>query len=242
MPTKTCACLRERKGWLKLLRSACAPSLQTARARGARANVRARGGGRTDRFSWHGTSFEKVLHSPLYWMLVGCHWLLFWLRELDPTKDPLSDDPILKVGRIKYYMDANWVLTLGDIGALSSLATFFIVFYAGNCFGRYSTMYNSVVAIQGKMHNISLYVRVYFQQPTNRWTVIRYLLASHFIFYWSLRRRYYDWKNSQVRAKSSQRVTTGRKSSPRHSTPLILPAASKAFWLSSIQKFENFHF
>mmetsp|Transcript_61084 Transcript_61084/g.143841 ORF Transcript_61084/g.143841 Transcript_61084/m.143841 type:complete len:440 (+) Transcript_61084:3-1322(+) len=60
-------------------------------------------------------------------------------------------------------------------------------------------MYNNVIAIQGKLHNIGLYLRAYYEQPATRWNVMRYLLASHYIFYWSLQRRYYDWKNSQYK-------------------------------------------
>ncbi len=83
-----------------------------------------------------------------------------------------------KVGFIKHYTDEYWPMTPGDLGALNSLATFFIVFYAGNCFSRYGTLYAAVTGISGKMHNVSLYVRVYFLQPTNRWTVVRYLLGE----------------------------------------------------------------
>jgi hypothetical protein len=93
-------------------------------------------------------------------------------------QDPDSSDPIYKVGAIKYYTDEYWPLGIGDLGALSSLSTFFIVFYAGNCFARYNTLYGAVTGISGKMHNVSLYVRVYFLQPTNRWTVVRYLLGG----------------------------------------------------------------
>ena len=36
-----------------------------------------------------------------------------------------------------------------------------------------AAMYGAAIAIQGKMHNISLYVRCYFLQPATRWNVIR---------------------------------------------------------------------
>jgi hypothetical protein len=44
----------------------------------------------------------------------------------------------------------------------------------------------------------SVYVQhldVYFLLPA--WC--RYLLASHYIFYWSIRERYHKWKNSQYK-------------------------------------------
>eukprot|EP00286_Rhodomonas_abbreviata_P002657 CAMPEP_0181347030 /NCGR_PEP_ID=MMETSP1101-20121128/33657_1 /TAXON_ID=46948 /ORGANISM="Rhodomonas abbreviata, Strain Caron Lab Isolate" /LENGTH=426 /DNA_ID=CAMNT_0023459209 /DNA_START=473 /DNA_END=1753 /DNA_ORIENTATION=+ len=60
-------------------------------------------------------------------------------------------------------------------------------------------MYNNVIAIQGKLHNIGLYLRAYYTVPSSRWNVLRYLLASHYLFYWTLKKRYYDWKNSQYK-------------------------------------------
>eukprot|EP00961_Rhodomonas_salina_P102990 1385009-Rhodomonas_salina.1 len=34
-------------------------------------------------------------------------------------------------------------------------------------------MYNNVIAIQGKLHNIGLYLRAYYEQPATRWNVMR---------------------------------------------------------------------
>ena len=45
----------------------------------------------------------------------------------------------------------------------------------------------------------SLYLRAYYTSAGTRWNVIRYPLASHFIFYWSLQRRYFDWSKSQFK-------------------------------------------
>ena len=60
-------------------------------------------------------------------------------------------------------------------------------------------MYDASIAIQCKMHNVSMYLRAYYTMPATRWNVIRYLLASHYIFYWSLRRRMFDWKNDKYK-------------------------------------------
>jgi len=43
----------------------------------------------------------------------------------------------------------------------------------------------------------SLYLRAYYTSAGTRWNVIRYPLASHFIFYWSMQKRYFDWNKSQ---------------------------------------------
>ena len=39
-------------------------------------------------------------------------------------------------------------LKLGDIGMVGQFSTFFMVFYSGNCYARYTAMYSSVIAIQ----------------------------------------------------------------------------------------------
>ena len=41
-----------------------------------------------------------------------------------------------------------------DFAALTGLTTFLVVFYNGNCFGRYNSMYAECIAIQGKLHNM----------------------------------------------------------------------------------------
>jgi len=138
-------------------------------------------------------------------VLVCIHVALYAAKEIDvcpvgvtvcPTTGPMPDG-CCKPFRDKLTMAS---LKLSDIGMVGQFSTFFIVFYSGNCYARYTSMYASVIAIQGKLHNISLYLRAYYTAPTSRWNVLRYLLASHFIFYWSIRDRYHKWKNSQYKA------------------------------------------
>jgi hypothetical protein len=144
-----------------------------------------------------GTALPAIARSPIFWALFLLHLIFFIIVKYKPCQ--IGEDGLKLVpGCLDGKESLNKVpLAIGDLGPLNTLASFFVVFYSGNCFTRYTTMYGAAIAIQGKMHNISLYVRSYFIQPATRWNVIRYLLASHFIFYWSLRRRMYDWKNSQ---------------------------------------------
>jgi hypothetical protein len=146
-------------------------------------------------FSYSGTAIESVFSNPLWWALTGLHWMLWFLKEFHTCQEgtaPLTCIPAKQV------FD-RYPLSLSDIGMMTSLVTFFLVFYNGNCFSRYQAMYEAAIAIQGKMHNVSMYLRAYYTMPATRWNVIRYLLASHYIFYWSIRRRYYDWKNTQYK-------------------------------------------
>jgi len=147
-----------------------------------------------------GTVIELVLTKPMFWILSSLHFLLWFLKEFHHCRDENDNKVISKDGCISAHkIFHDYPLKLGDIDMLSALVTFFVVFYNGNCYGRYQSMYNNVIAIQGKLHNIGLYLRAYYSQESTRWNVIRYLLASHYIFYWSLKRRYFDWKNSQYK-------------------------------------------
>ena len=155
-------------------------------------------------FCFTGTCFESVFGNALFWLLVFIHIALYAAKEIDtcptgavvcPAKGPLPP------GCCSPFRDqlSTASLKLGDIGMVGQFSTFFLVFYSGNCYARYSAMYASCIAIQGKLHNISLYLRAYYTRPTSRWNVLRYLLASHYIFYWSIRDRYHKWKNSQYK-------------------------------------------
>lgn len=144
-----------------------------------------------------GTALPGVFQTPMFWLMWLIHVIFFCIvrgAKCERGDDLLKVDPKCFDAKESFNMVP---LAFGDLGVLNTLTGFFIVFYSGNCFTRYTTMYGATVAIQGKMHNISLYVRAYFVQPNARWNVIRYLLASHFIFYWSLKRRMFDWKNPQ---------------------------------------------
>eukprot|EP00288_Rhodomonas_lens_P014600 CAMPEP_0177707190 /NCGR_PEP_ID=MMETSP0484_2-20121128/9619_1 /TAXON_ID=354590 /ORGANISM="Rhodomonas lens, Strain RHODO" /LENGTH=575 /DNA_ID=CAMNT_0019218687 /DNA_START=142 /DNA_END=1869 /DNA_ORIENTATION=- len=140
-----------------------------------------------------GTAFELVFVKPMYWWLVIFHYLLYFLKRFHKCEEEWKIPNCTPTAEFF----AKYPMTIGDISMLSSLVTFFVVFYNGSCFTKYNVMYNNVIAIQGKIHNVGLYLRAYYTKSSTRWNVIRYLLASHFLFYYSLRRRYKDWGSSQ---------------------------------------------
>jgi len=142
-----------------------------------------------------GTAFGLVIMKPLFWWLLCFHYLLWFLKEFHDCSEKLA---VPKCQTTKEFFE-KYPLFVGDIAMLSSLTTFFVVFYNSNCFTKFTTMYENVISIQGRLHNIGLYLRAYYCKSATRWTVIRYLLASHFIFYWSIKKRYFDWKNSQYK-------------------------------------------
>jgi len=144
-------------------------------------------------FNWKGTAFSLVFPKPLYWVFVGIHVLLFFLKEYHTCEEPNAIANCTPAREIF----AKYPMAIGDISVISSLVTFFVVFYNGNCYNKFEVMYKNVIAIQGHLHNIGLYLRAYYTTPATRWNVMRYPLASQFIFYWSLRHRYHLWQSSQ---------------------------------------------
>ncbi|KAJ1477937.1 hypothetical protein T484DRAFT_1819318 [Baffinella frigidus] len=125
-------------------------------------------------FNLAGTSLPGVLTMPLFWCMWVLHVTFFFIVKF--ANCPVGSDGIqlnLKCRDAKEFLNAEMPLALSDLGLLNTLTAFFIVFYSGNCFARYTAMYGASIAIQGKMHNISLYVRSYFVQPATRWNVIR---------------------------------------------------------------------
>mmetsp|Transcript_59784 Transcript_59784/g.140874 ORF Transcript_59784/g.140874 Transcript_59784/m.140874 type:complete len:551 (+) Transcript_59784:204-1856(+) len=144
-----------------------------------------------------GTVIELVFTKPIFWILCSLHYMLWFLKEFHHCRENGVKVESTSTCTSAYKVFHDYPLRLGDIDMLSALVTFFVVFYNGSCFTKYNVMYNNVIAIQGKIHNVGLYLRAYYTKSSTRWNVIRYLLASHFLFYYSLRRRYKDWGSSQ---------------------------------------------
>jgi len=101
------------------------------------------------------------------------------------------------------------VVTAGELGPFAGFAVFLTVFYCNACYQRYCSTYNAAIGIQGKLHNISYYLRAYYTQPTNRWNVLRYLLASSYLFYWTLRDLMRTWGTIGYRKDKDPEIIEG---------------------------------
>jgi hypothetical protein len=99
--------------------------------------------------------FQRVL----FWLFVGFHFLLFFLKKFHKCDgDETSNCIPAKEIFAKYHPSwmfttdcsaiRSWLiheppdicrypLTIGDIKTISSLVTFFVVFYNGNCYGKF---------------------------------------------------------------------------------------------------------
>jgi len=154
-------------------------------------------------FTYTGTATEMVILSATFWLPTCLHIFLILMCEFykpcpqgtDFKKD-FDANSYQGCEPVKAFLFKNFVLKPGSHGPITSLCQFLTVFFATACFSRYTEMYSKCIGIQGKMHNISVYLRVYFSKPGTRWNVLRYLLCVHEHFLWVNRRRTFDYGKS----------------------------------------------
>ena len=117
-------------------------------------------------FAFTGTCLQEVFNNFTFWLLVAIHVALYAAKVVGKCSEGDIICPFEGArpagGCCTPFKDhlRHAPLKLGDISMVGQFATFFLVFYSGNCYARYSALYSSVIAMQGKLHNISLYLRV----------------------------------------------------------------------------------
>ena len=74
------------------------------------------------------------------------------------------------------------------VGVPTSLLTFFLVFYSGNCYTRYYNFYNKCTAMNGSVMNWVGLLRVYFPKAKTEtlWNLARHMIASIYVLYFQL--------------------------------------------------------
>jgi len=118
---------------------------------------------------WRGTIMPAVLCRPVMWLLLGAHitFLYLHLYRHDIIMPPLP-----------------WKLT----GVPTSLLTFFLVFYSGNCYTRYYAFYSKCTGMSGAVMCWVGLLRVHFPKatPDKLWNLCRHIVASVYILYFQL--------------------------------------------------------
>ena len=121
--------------------------------------------------SWKGTVMPLVLSNALFWFLAVSH-VVFIFLERSETFQP------------HFYGEFEYKL----LGVPTSLLVFFIVFYCGQCYNRYFTLYEHCVGIAGCTMVWASLVRLHL--PTNnkslQWNCMRYILAAAHVEYYDL--------------------------------------------------------
>ena len=122
-------------------------------------------------FAWNGTIVKEVLTSGAFWFFLMLHISLLVFHETSPWLwDSLG-------------LDLDWKST----GAITSLLTFFIVFYGTQCYSRYMMFYGHCVGLIGLCQEWSALAKVYLpDDATARWNAARFIPASMHILFYSL--------------------------------------------------------
>mmetsp|Transcript_12800 Transcript_12800/g.33547 ORF Transcript_12800/g.33547 Transcript_12800/m.33547 type:complete len:454 (-) Transcript_12800:254-1615(-) len=112
-------------------------------------------------FTFRGTVVQTVARSYLWWCLFTIHCILVYLRETHPE-----------------YME-GWGLNWAAAQPTLSLATFFLVFYAGNCYSRFFEFHNHSVAMFGIVMEWAADTKLYFPDRLDlQWNLNRLVLAG----------------------------------------------------------------
>jgi len=118
---------------------------------------------------WRGTIMPAVLCRPVMWLLLAAHIGFFYLHmyrhDVDMPKLP-------------------WKLT----AVPTSLLTFFLVFYSGNCYTRYYAFYSKCTGMSGAVMCWVGLLRVHFPKasPEKLWNLSRHIVASVYTLYFQL--------------------------------------------------------
>jgi len=117
---------------------------------------------------WRGTFMPMVLCRPALWMLLASHVFFLYLRLYRPEI---------------YLPPMPWKLILVP----TSLLTFFLVFYSGNCFQRYYNYYSMCMGMSGAVMSYVGLLRIHLPKasPDTLYNLSRHLMASVYVLYYS---------------------------------------------------------
>jgi len=128
-------------------------------------------------FRWRGTVMPAVLTRPPIWALLFVHCTLLYMHK------ELGFNPgmIVQVPCPGCPPD--------DISTVTTaFLVFFLVYYGGQCYARYYTMYNACMQMAGDVQCWVGLARVYFPTatPDVLWNLSRHMVASVYFLYFEL--------------------------------------------------------
>jgi len=120
-------------------------------------------------FKWRGTIMPMVLGRPVIWLLMTLHCGLLYVHLKRPDM-ALPELP--------------W----DCVAVPQALLTFFVVFYSGNCYSRYYTLYSKCTGVAGTVMCWVGLLRVYCIGASQEtlWNLSRHVIASVYVHYFGL--------------------------------------------------------
>mmetsp|Transcript_41779 Transcript_41779/g.123953 ORF Transcript_41779/g.123953 Transcript_41779/m.123953 type:complete len:410 (-) Transcript_41779:12-1241(-) len=126
---------------------------------------------------WARTVLPRTMGRKEFWLFFCLHLVITALYRLDILVIP-DENSVL-------YVDDK------DLKVLSSLTTFFQVFYANQCYARYLGCYSLTRKLLLQMHRFAFVLRIVMNKPElkpNLRMAMRYMIASNLIFFFEFNR------------------------------------------------------
>ncbi len=140
------------------------------------------------------TIIPRAMQCSEFWFGLALHYTLFFLGYFStcPSSEGKSPTNTTTCSAVRTFYQKS-TINLGDTAVLINLVVFFLVFYSSTCYDRFNSLYRIVCSAGGQLHGASLFLRDYFDDPLSRWQVMRYMLASHRIFFYLIKVQSAEW-------------------------------------------------
>lgn len=135
---------------------------------------------------FQGTMLPMVLTKPIFYFLMVTHVIFLIVGNVPALWKPEYQHvacPNTNVVRCSYLPTLEWT----PVTVVTTLLTFFIVFYGNQCYGRMQMFYGHCVGLGGTCMNWACLVRNHFpDEPNVQWNAARLMLASMHIMYYTM--------------------------------------------------------
>lgn len=110
-----------------------------------------------------------------FWLFMGIHILVIYLSRTGVLKGADNKDSVLYV---------NWE----GIHIVTTMTTFFEIFYTNQCYSRYVALYHSTRTMMGHIHDFTFEMRTHFGETAHQHTRVatRFLMASVLLFFFEM--------------------------------------------------------
>ena len=145
-------------------------------------------------FKFYRSIIPRTLSCSEFWIGISLHYILFFIGYYSacPVSSDSSGSNKTTCVPVRTLYKNN-TINLADTAIIINLVVFFLVFYSSTCYTRFTSLYQLVCSAGGQLHGASLFLRDYFDDPLSRWQVMRYMLASHRIFFYLIRQQTAEW-------------------------------------------------
>jgi len=151
-----------------------------------------------------GTFWPLIMNRYEVYVFPAIHTALivynYFYPDVDGEPDP--ENPMILPG---------WILHWSTIGWSSTLMNFFLVFFVGQCYGRFNAFFKTTLNIEASVQETAMACLVHVTKDlTARWDVVRYLVASSLIIYFRVA-KLAEFQDAMVNVSELDRMLTDER-------------------------------